>query len=433
MIVNFSVQNFKSIKDKIELSFIATGNQDLEEYYIRKIGNQKILKLGLIYGANASGKTNILKALHFLREIVIHPFKDKNSPLPFSPFLFDEKTPKHNTIFSIEFIQNQIRYYYSVELNNLAIINETLYYYNPKKAIVFKRKTDLDKKLADIYEYGSKIKLLKEHKNALETNTLWNNTVLGGFLKTNIEFYQLKEATEWFKTTLKLMISPTIDLKNYVSERIESGEINKNNVISILDKADINISNIKIDSLDINIQEKDLEQILSMKPNKRFIDYFNENLKRRRKIEFQHQVEGGEQYSLSYNEESAGTQRYYQLGGFLDLIIRNEAVLPIDELESSLHPDLLKFFILVFLVNSKNSQIIATTHTRELLMEKEILRNDAIWFTDKKPDGSTDLYSLADFDSSVVRNTTSIYNAYKSGKLGAKPNLVDYYLDFENE
>jgi AAA15 family ATPase/GTPase len=117
----------------------------------------------------------------------------------------------------------------------------------------------------------------------------------------------------------------------------------------------------------------------------------------------------------------------------LDLIIRNDYVLPIDELESSLHPDLLKFFILVFLVNSKNSQIIATTHTRELLMEKEMLRNDTIWFTEKKTDGSTELFSLADFDSSVVRNTTSIYNAYKSGKLGAKPNLVDYYLDFENE
>jgi AAA15 family ATPase/GTPase len=433
MIINFSVQNFKSIKDKVELSFIATGNQVLEEYYVRKIGNQKILKLGLIYGANASGKTNILKALHFLREIVIRPFKDKNILFPFSPFLFDDKTSKQNTIFSIEFIQNKIRYYYSVELNNLAIINEALYYYNPKKAIVFKRKTDLDKRLADIYEFGSKIKLLKEHKSALETNTLWNNTVLGGFLKTNIEFNQLKETTEWFKNALKFMISPKIDMKDFVSDRIESGEINKNNVISILDKADINISNIKIDSLDINIQEKDWEQILSMKPNKQFIDYFNENLKRRKKIEFQHQVKEGKQYSLPYNEESAGTQRYYQLGGLLDLIIRNDYVLPIDELESSLHPDLLKFFILVFLVNSKNSQIIATTHTRELLMEKEMLRNDTIWFTEKKTDGSTELFSLADFDSSVVRNTTSIYNAYKSGKLGAKPNLVDYYLDFENE
>jgi len=225
------------------------------------------------------------------------------------------------------------------------------------------------------------------------------------------------------------MISPKIDLKNYVSDRIESGEINKNNVISILNKADINISNIKIDPLDIEIQEKDLEQIFSFKSNKQFIDRINETLKKRRKIVFQHQVEEGKKYLLSYNEESAGTQRYYQLGGFLDLIIRNESILPIDELESSLHPDLLKFFILVFLVNSKNSQIIATTHTRELLMERDILRNDAIWFTDKKTDGSTDLYSLADFDSSVVRNASSIYNAYKIGKLGAKPNLFDE--DFE--
>lgn len=433
MIINFSIQNFKSIKDKVELSFEPTGNNELEEYYIRTVANRKILKLGLIYGANASGKTNILKALNFLREIVIQPFKDKNIHFLYSPFLFHDKTPKQNTIFSIEFIQDQTKYYYSVELNNLAIINEVLYYYNPRKAIVFKRKTDLEKKLTDIYEYGSKIKISKEHKNALETNTLWNNTVLGGFLKTNIEFRQLKETTDWFKNTLMLLVTPKTDFKYYVSNRIETGEINRNNVITILNKADINISNILIDTPDIKIQEKDLNLFSYFNLKNDFINQINENIKKRKKIVFLHEVEGGKKYSLSYNDESAGTQQYYQLGGLLDLVIRKDSVLPIDELESSLHPDLLKFFILVFLVNSTNSQIIATTHTRELLMEKEILRNDVIWFTDKKSNCSTDLYSLADFDSSVIRNTSSIYNAYKAGKLGAKPNLTDYYLDFQNE
>ena len=108
---------------------------------------------------------------------------------------------------------------------------------------------------------------------------------------------------------------------------------------------------------------------------------------------------------------------------------KNSTAFPIDELESSLHPDLYLHFLLSFLLNSQNSQIIATTHNREILDNKDIFRNDAIWFTDKQESCSTELYSLADFDSSVVRNTTNILNAYKSGKLSATPNLGDNFID----
>ena len=84
-------------------------------------------------------------------------------------------------------------------------------------------------------------------------------------------------------------------------------------------------------------------------------------------------------------------------------------------------------------MNSTKSQIIATTHNREVLTNKDIFRNDVIWFTDKAENCATDLYSLSDFDSSVVRDTSNIYNAYKTGKLGGTPNLQDYYIDLSNE
>ena len=111
------------------------------------------------------------------------------------------------------------------------------------------------------------------------------------------------------------------------------------------------------------------------------------------------------------------------------MLIKNSTAFPIDELEASLHPDLYLHFILSFLLNSQNSQIIATTHNREILDNKDIFRNDAIWFTDKQETCSTELYSLTDFDSSVVRNTTNILNAYKSGKLSGTPNLGDTFID----
>ncbi len=429
MLINFSVKNFASIKDKITLSFEATSFKDLEEYYIiEPKKGLRLLKLGLIYGPNASGKTNILKALDFLRDIVLEPFDKKTETFEYEPFLFDEETPNKTTFFSIEFFSQGIKYQYNVELNKNAIISESLYFHNPNKALVFERNTKLDTQVTEI-KFGSKIKISKKYKISLEANTLWNNTVLGGFLKTNFECEELQKATEWFKNNLNPIVEPRTDLMGFISSKIEFEEIDKKNVIEILKKADLKIDDIIIETKEIPINEDILNYFkFSPLPIEEI-----ENIRKKDKIEvkeilFQHIV-GNNTYTLPYYYESAGTKRYYQLAGLLDLMIRNDVIIPIDEIESSLHPDLIKHFLLTFLVNSKKSQLIATTHFRELLMEKNIFRNDVIWFTEKKDDESTDLYSLADFDSSVVRNTTSIYNAYKIGKLGAIPNLDDYYLN----
>ena len=118
MIVNFSVQNFGSIKDKQTLSFEADKSTHLEDHYIISAnGGIRLLKLALIYGANASGKTTILKAIEFLRDLVLEPAEKKTESLDFSPFLFDNEKPNQNSIISIDFIQNDIRYYYEIEFN----------------------------------------------------------------------------------------------------------------------------------------------------------------------------------------------------------------------------------------------------------------------------------------------------------------------------
>jgi AAA15 family ATPase/GTPase len=114
-------------------------------------------------------------------------------------------------------------------------------------------------------------------------------------------------------------------------------------------------------------------------------------------------------------------------------MIKNSTAFPIDELESSLHPDLFQHFLLSFLVNSKKSQLIATTHNREILNNKDIFRNDAIWITDKdNEDCATELYSLADFDTKVIRDTTNVYNKMKLGILGGVPNLGSYYININD-
>jgi AAA15 family ATPase/GTPase len=227
------------------LSFEADKSTHLENYYVvQPIEGLRLLKLGLIYGANASGKTTILKALDFLRNLVLEPKSQKTETFDFKPFLFDENTPKQNSVFTIEFVQNKIRYYYEVELNEKAIVREDLYFYNPNKANVFKRTTNLEKQLSAII-FGRKIKVDKVATEVLESNTLWNNTVLGGFLKTNIELKELKEVADWFTNYLNQLIKPRTDLNKFTSSRIKKSLIQKNVVLEILNQADFNISDIQ--------------------------------------------------------------------------------------------------------------------------------------------------------------------------------------------
>jgi AAA15 family ATPase/GTPase len=283
-------------------------------------------------------------------------------------------------------------------LNKKAIVQEKLQNRNPNKSLVYERTTDLDKQFTQI-SFGSKLKIDKVFEKTLISNTLWNNTVLGGFLKTNIEVKELKDVTDWFENYLSPLI-PRTELDDSISARIDKSDVQKRIVLGILKKADFNISDILIKSKEIK-----LEHTIS-----------------------------NSKFTLPFEEESKGTQRYYGFAGILYLLVKNSTAFPIDELEASLHPDLFVHFLLSFLVNSKKSQIIATTHNREILNNKDIFRNDAIWITDKDNENcATELYSLADFDTSVIRDTSNIYNAYKIGKLGGVPNLGDYYINIDDE
>lgn len=426
MIINFNVQNFGSIKEKQTLSFEADKSDHLENHYVVNIGGLRLLKMALIYGANASGKSTVLKSLDFLRDLVLDPKSKKTDELNFNPFLFDAKTPKQNSNISLEFIQENIRYLYEVEFSKKAVVSESLHFFNPNKAIVYKRTTDLQNEFTQI-TFGSKIKKDKTFEKTLESNTLWNNTVLGGYLKTNIELKELKQVLDWFGDYLNPIVETRSVLERFVIRNIEKSKISKEDIISILKKADFNISNLFIDK--VEEMPKNVEKLFkAMEFSDEQIEKFKNDPPK--KIEFEHTV-AGKKYNLPFKYESEGTKRYFDLAGLLCLLIKNPNAIPIDELEASLHPDLYIHFILSFLLNSKTSQIIATTHNREILDNRDIFRDDAIWFTDKSATCATELYSLIDFDSSVVRDTTNVLNAYKSGRLKGAPNLGDYYIELK--
>jgi len=432
MIINFSVQNFGSIKDKQTLTFEADKSEHLEDYYVINAGGLRLLKMALIYGANASGKTTVLKALEFLRVLVLDPEPKKTRTLAFEPFLFDPNTPQQNSILSIEFVANTIRYYYEVEFNKKAIVSELLNCYHPNKSNVFKRNTDLHNQLTEI-KFGNKIKVDKTSERNLEANTLWNNTVLGGFLKTNADIRELKDAVEWFENHLRPMVYTKTDLEGFVTSQIDTGVISKLDIVNIMQKADFHISDLVIKKEEEAIPEGLLDFLKKqLKETTDEIQKMEESGKvSAMKIELEHTV-NEIKYTLPIDMESQGTRRYFGFAGLLTMMINEADIVPIDELESSLHPDLYIHFLLSFIMNAQQSQLIATTHNREILDNKDIFRNDVIWFTDKNENCATELYSLADFDSAVVRNTTNILNAYKSGKLNATPRLGDHYIDLKS-
>ena len=416
MIVNFSIQNFGSIKDKQTLSFEADASQHLEDTYVVHTAGKRLLKLALIYGDNASGKTTVLKALDFLRDLVVNPKEMKYHRLNFFPFLFDEKSSSLPSFLSIEFIQNNICYLYEVTFTYQSILLENL---SSEGVIIYNRKTFTEKQLTEIY-FGDKINLEDNEKRTLEVNTLWNNTVLGGYLKTNINIDILTDVLNWFEFHLKPIVLSNTILDDFVTKNIDRGKVEKQSIIDILSQADFHISDFSIrkvmeDITNYSFEELSKRGIKDLKP----IDHME--------VAFKHSVNGN-QYAIPFELESEGTKRFYGFAGLLALLIKTPTIFPIDELESSLHPDLYTHFLLSFLQNAQHSQLIATTHNRELLGDTDIFRNDVIWFTNKGEDCATELYSLADFDTSAIKN---FLNAYKIGKFSGVPHLSDTFINLE--
>ena len=395
MIVNFSIQNFGSIKDKQTLSFEADDSKHLEDTYVVHTAGKRLLKLALIYGANASGKTTVLKALDFLRDLVVNPKEKKTDILHFDPFLFDVQTPQQPTELSIEFVHEEVCYQYEVAFTRQAIISEALYIDTFERVLVYSRTTDIEEQLTKI-SFGDKITIDKNAQKVLELNTLWNNTVLGGFLKTNINLEEFRRVADWFGNYLKSIVAPDTKLDTYITNEIDDEKITKEEILEILKKADFNISDMIVRKKEEFVQ-KYLPRFFKVQEGR---------------IIFQHKIDNVF-YSLPMEKESEGTKRFYGFAGLLTLLIKTPTIFPIDELESSLHPDLYTHFLLSFLQNAQHSQLIATTHNRELLGDTDIFRNDVIWFTNKGEDCATQLYSLADFDTSAIKN---ILNAYKIGK-----------------
>jgi AAA15 family ATPase/GTPase len=445
MIHYLKIENYGPVKDEVELNFEVAEQMEEDAYEVRMPDGTRLLKLAYIYGANASGKTTILKAFDFLRKLLLKPVADKATDLDFEPFLFLDSPYEKHSRFELSFYCEGIRYIYEIKFNKQTILNEKIVVYlSSKSTELFSRTTDLEKRLAKI-QFGSKIKVGARERDLLEGNTLHNNTVIGAYAKTNVDIPELEKLNIWFSVFLLGMITSAHNLTEVTASLIDQNPSMKNWIDAFLNKADYQISQVNVsdfnNQISIPIDEAFptyyVTHIITSKgkvkyPKSKSPEVVNTNRyyggPSQRKIDFIHTLKDNKSYSLPILTESSGTKRYFGLGGPLYQLIHNSHLLCIDELETSLHPDLMKYFLQVFLLNAKSSQLLLTTHNISLMENQDFIRKDALWFSEKNEDGSISLYSASDFDSSVLRKDASIINAYKSGKLGAKPNLGSPYI-----
>lgn len=412
MILEFSVKNFLSFKEKVTFSMIANSNKELNDNYV-EIGGNKVLKSAAIYGANASGKSNLFKILTLVVLMLRSSNSvDINAKFPLIPFKLDKGSVNKPSEFEIKFILDETRYVYGFIADKDKIYDEYLYYYpNGRETKIFDR-TNINE-----YSYTQKDeKILREieAKNAqnkffLATATNWN------FDKTKAAYNFL---TNGIGTCNNLEI-----LKNMAYKMYETNpDYLKDFAIDFLQKADFNIEDYQISQIDVP------GEFLTAIPE--FITKTLPDKPKAYQVLFKHK--NSDNY-LSIDEESLGTQMIFAFIPFLADSLKNKKVLIIDELDKSLHPFLVQYIVEIFNdaeINKNGSQLIFNTHDTNLL-DLNILRRDQIWFTEKNSEtGESDLYSLSDFS---VRKQENVEKGYMLGRYGAVPFIKNDFNLWEEE
>lgn len=428
MIAEFKIKNFYSIRTEQTISFEPTSDKHREyEYCVEVKEGVKLLKFGAIYGANASGKSNILDAISFFNEIMTKIPKDKTTPIDFKPFLLDENSRTENTGMTMVFYLNKERYQLSVELNEKLILNEELKYYPSKQpAILYTRSYDKETDSTKI-EFGGKLGLNKANQITISGNTINNSTVLAAFSISNIEASRLNLVYEFF-TKQNDILRPNQILSSFTKRHLDIDKDNslKSFLINFLKASDFNICDLELKENE-TIIDTELEKLIQSSP---LPEESKKKMIERGKITntellFKHQTSNGV-YELPEGVESRGTIRFMGMAVILKQLLKEKRVICIDEIETSLHYELLSYFIKVFLTNStETSQLLVTTHDLNLLNE-DYIRRDTVWFTDKNEVGETELKRLSNLG---LHKNLSPYNAYKQNKLVDLPFVGSIYLN----
>lgn len=426
MIRDFWVRNYLSIRDQQELSFVAKA--PASELVVEISKGVFLYKLGILYGSNASGKSNMLIALNEIFHILVSQKTDAKQKIEgYVPFALtkDEPTKMH-----VSFYANDIRYDYDVVFDGERIINEVLSYYpNGFKALFYKRSFVADNVQAEI-KFGRSLKLLPRTKDSIRENTLNNHSVL----------------SVCRKAALREDIEPFTKLHNYIMNNYHDVDGDTDSGLADIltnafkDKRKYKFFTQMLKKADLNIMEYRPiieDRVIPLEYRERIL---KENIPERMKevllrptndtISFLNHSNNGN-FEIPIELQSKGTQKYICiLDALYDMVTANH-VYYLDELGEDLHYDLLFYYLSVFVFNSDKSQLIITSQETTLLLQDLINENrGVVWFVDKNHDTASSEYSRG--DSFGLHKNLSLYNSYRIGRLGAKPELGSIFIDLDN-
>lgn len=414
MLVEFKVKNYRSFNEEQSLSLVKTKKSKDDELLNNVFSPNKnkdfsLLKSSVIYGANASGKSNFLKAFQTMKKIVVRS-SQRGDHLPVMPFKLNIESISQPTEFEVTFIgKDLVRYQYGFSTNNNQILEEWLFAYpNEHAQTWFRRIWNLE-----LQDYEWKFSsFLKGKKQIWQQATRQNALFLSTAVQLNSE--QLKPVFDWFDQVLKFGgvngFTPT-----YTANLCEKGQ--KSRVVEFLKVADFNIQDIHVETKEFNISDlpDDMPELLKELLGKELDGAEGVDLK------IVHLDNTGQEVSFEFSEESDGTQKFFSFVGPILDVLNNGYVLCIDELNVNLHPKLVEFLVNLFhnpKVNPKNAQLIFTTHETSIL-NQSVFRRDQIWFCERNQGQASVLYPLTDF--SPKKGKENLELRYLSGRYGALP------------
>ncbi len=409
MLIEFRVRNYRSIRDEVVISFVASNDKKLGESHLAETGIKtlpNLLRSALIYGPNASGKSTLLQALAFMRGVVAESamLMPPGQTFNVQPFRLDKDWVAQPTEFEITFLLGGVRHQYGFSLTPERIVDEWLLVYRTAKPQQWFRRTFDKTTQSSTYEFSTHLtgprKLWQEttRPNALFLSTAaqLNSEMIGPV------FRWLVEQPIYFAAGL----SPLPDLTTQLLQT----EVGKRAVRDFLASADISISDV------LSVPRQGFHQNIMFGPEGTQVT------REEREIltpQFVHNTEHGSA-SFELHEESQGTQRLYALAAPVLDVLKHGRLLIVDELDSSLHPLLVRRLVRMFHqpeLNPHGAQLLFTTHDTSLL-DRTLFRRDQIWFTEKDRDQATRLYPLTDFSP---RESEAWEKGYLIGRYGAVP------------
>jgi AAA15 family ATPase/GTPase len=423
MLIEFSVSNFRSIKEEQTLSMIAdSSTRKNDNTFVPIEGNKlRLLNSAAIYGANASGKSNILKALTTLISYIQTLNIDVDDNIPsYEPFELDKLCLSQPSIFKLSFIIEKIMYEYQIAFDSREVHHEQLDYY-PNK-----RKTNLFIRTKNEVKRGA----FFEDKRLFSSKALTKYPYLSKVARE--EHKQMLKIYEYLKTYALFAANDThmrSSLVRYFNQQLAKDEKLKIKLDKLIRIADTHIEKIQLEEkiVDLEFIDEVPEEIKKIIMNDNKYELFAVHKT------FRDGLLEGEANFPFFQKESIGTITLYVLGALILLILDRGHILVIDEIDNSLHPKLCKFLIKLFhhpLTNPRNAQLIFASHETTLL-DRELLRKDQIWFTEKNKYGETQLFSVQDFDK--VKGDEPFDRWYMQGKFGGQPNIKEVEFIFGNE